>query len=237
VLLFFDEDRSIMVAGRQYPFTSQIGIDIVRKQLAPLITTTYYPFTRKESMWSEWHKDKLFNVHMNNNDYHLVHKYIPIGTGLLAWDKLVHDEPDSLMFNDLLKSSCYDPIYSYNVIGQDSRGVGFTSLNQTRIKVGHATKCLCCGKHNITLSNYMICNDCGAGEDDDEYYSYCNCCGARVHNDDVYWVGDDPLCEYCASRETEICDDCGERFYNDELIYDEETNENLCKYCYNRRNR
>lgn len=58
----------------------------------------------------------------------------------------------------------------------------------------------------------------------------CVCCGCTLENDyDVYYVGNEALCEDCYDTESRACDCCGERIWND----DDEGDDNiiLCSHC------
>lgn len=80
---------------------------------------------------------------------------------------------------------------------------------------------------------------------DDKYTRYCTNCGDGIHEDDIYWceecqeavcpdcvvyVEDVYLCPECAENNTTVCEDCGERHYND-VMYTDCNGRSICINC------
>lgn len=100
--------------------------------------------------------------------------------------------------------------------------------------------CYGCGKNN------RECDDCGCRCDrDDMYYIesrdvwvcpdcayYCQECGEYFLERDGDYLDDNFYCDHCLDRISVECQECGERIHQDDICYDEETDEELCNDCY-----
>lgn len=228
MLLFFSNDMSMMFAGRQYPFTTVTGPDIVRQNL-------HNVGLFKD--WSEWNSVKVTRVTDDNGTvFHLKTTYVPVGGVLRPIDEVIKNGEHGMHFNDLLNSSCYSPIYSFNSRGLLWTGSEGRSRPNTHFVIGGPVYCMDCGQYEITISETMRCVSCeeAHGDLNTDDFGYCSCCGRHVYFDNVTWVGDDPVCDHCLSSQASTCSDCEEWFYNDDLIYDRETGGNYCHRCYNR---
>ena len=84
--------------------------------------------------------------------------------------------PGSMQFNDLLKSSCYEPMYAYRQRGDEYNQFfywehGETHSKQTRFEIGGTVPCLRCGERDLGVSESMQCLHCeeefGSLENDD----------------------------------------------------------------------
>ena len=214
VLLFFSDDDRMLFAGRQYPFTSDSGIEKV---------SIYCPHKHLE--WGIWRSKKL--RHIDNEDPYgidLYQPYIPIPGFLIPIGELIKDnckEGPSLHYNDLLRSSCYDPIFSYNLIDRPWKNTRFT--------IGSDVKCLCCSSNYITDPEHMVCDCCGNYDED---YVYCDCCGDRIYYEDSWeWEGN-YYCETCFLESHTRCEHCGEWFENESETMYEVDGLWLCTNCY-----
>ena len=106
VLLFFSDKQDIIFAGRQYPFTSNNGLDEVRKNLLPFLKLS------KRESYCDWTDPVIKSIPDSyGHDYDLLNPYILIrGSMYNLYDEI--EEPDNpLHFNDLLRSSFYKPHY------------------------------------------------------------------------------------------------------------------------------
>ena len=97
------------------------------------------------------------------------------------------------------------------------------------------TRCDDCGelmyRDNATyLNDYdqYICEDCV----DRNYYT-CECCGELVHHYDSYSSEDGYICRYCADNYYYRCDNCGDLIHQDNVIYDEDSDSDYCRACWN----
>lgn len=234
VLLFFSESWNMIAAGRQYPFSTDIGLDFIKNNLMPKLGLSNESIT-----WSPWIKEKV--KMFKDEDFYIPLKasYVPDCSGrLIPLEELIIDEPGSLMFNDLLRSSFYEPVFTYRIKPTyfEIPIPKFYNTMPTKIRVGGAVKCCWCGKKNISLPQSFMCNDCEQeyGYGDSDLFATCPCCGNRFFADDGVYLDkeDGPICPDCAEKYTSICPDCGELTYNDNMIYDRHRKCMICKWCY-----
>lgn len=229
VLMFLSEDEKMLFAGRQYPFLSTTGINIIKNRLFPEIGYGY---------WGSWHKSKLNMMHddLSNQDFYFENK-VPVGKELVTLRNLVGNQPNSLNFNDLTDSSVYDCLYSYKDEGhiflRSNLYTKCTNVNTTIFKIGGSVKCLHCGQRYIESTETMLCNHCELeiGNLDNEDFGYCDCCGRHINLNDVNYIGNSPICDDCVLTEATRCEICGELYYNEDVVYDRQRNKNVCKYC------
>lgn len=230
VWLYFSERWDMMFAGRQYPFYTESGLNFVKERVLPIL---------RMGDWSPWMIGKVRQVSENGYHFYFSSPYIPIGNKLVSLKDLISNEEGSLQFNDLLSSSCYDPMYAYKVEDRyshfGSEKYPITSP-RTKIKVGGKCKCLRCAAVPIELSETMLCTPCELkyGNSDSEVFGICPNCSNRFIVDDGYWIEStgETICESCADNYTDVCECCGERFYQDDIIYDSERALVFCKYCF-----
>lgn len=220
VLLYFSENWDMIFAGRQYPFNLNRGLDFVKDKLL-------------EGEWTPWLAEKIRNFCEKGVYFDPVTPYVPVDNHLILLSDLVKDMPGSLQFNDVLSSTCYDPLYSFKI----NRRTGYPKINYKKAKfeVGGAVNCVKCGEKRIELTESFMCNDCELiyGTADSDMFDTCSCCGMRFFADDGYWIEDagDIVCPSCAESCVAACDYCGGNFYTDDMRYDEKTDELMCKYC------
>lgn len=254
VLLFFSENWDMLFAGRQYPFSSNTGIDFVREKLLPLA---------RMNDWSPW-TDRMLKKW---NDGIREHSFIPpylaydANSKLARLNEIITNEPGSLQFNDLLSSSCYEPLYCIRLNKVKNYWKGFCSALvynteaeekedsedeyilqpcniriMPRIKIGGAVHCLHCGNKKIELTESMMCNECELeyGTSDSDMFTTCSCCGTRFYYEDSLFVDStgELICPSCADEYTSFCANCGSLFYNDDLCYDSGIDDYYCKHCY-----
>lgn len=227
VYMFLSDDWSLMFAGRQYPFFSQYGLDVITNEILPSLSTY------KLQGASKWHTEILTHFHFNDTDEALTvgTGYIPIGANheLIELDKLIQDHDNSLHFNDLLHSSCYKPMYVY--FNQDcpfSYPLGATS-SSTRIHIGGPVMCMECENEYLDKTYSMICSNCL--EDNDQNY-YCDSCGRHVHTEDaIFTIDNYPLCAECASKYTKQCCICYQVDYTENMIYVKSKDNYYCPDC------
>lgn len=221
VLLYFNEDDSMIFAGKQYPFGSQEGMNYIRD-----IITNYF----KRGNWHEWEQVfDSFTSPTTDNTFYCDEQYALYGgRRIVKLNDLVKDAEGSLQFNDVLHSSSYEPIY-----------IGNTSLlfesNIAPIIVGGTVKCLRCGEELVTHHEVMCCDTCEQQEGSvgSNLYQECSCCGARVSSELMrYDVNNEPACPRCVEQYYCFCEECGDLCHVDNRKYDRETNQYLCYLCY-----
>lgn len=226
VLLFFSNDWNMIFAGRQYPFQTSTGLDFIKDKILVEVF--------KMGHLSNWTDEKIKSFMVDPNIISVFKSpYLPIGNTVKQLSDIVVNMPGSLQFNDLLSSSCYEPYYcsSYK-----EHPFGFPELkttDDTIVKVGGQVNCCRCGHRHIQLSESFMCNDCeiAYGTADVEEISNCPCCGNRFYFDDGYFVTGtgETICPNCAEEYTDTCEECGDLFFKDELIFDGE--KYICKWC------
>lgn len=220
MLLFLSNDWSMIAAGRQYPFTSQSALEVVRKELGKI----GFNFSRWRSEITSY-KDEVDGIIGIDPHVRLAESIIPTRHLIIDYSK----EP--IYYNDLLRSSCYDPLFGY--MDDRWRYSGHTRYDYTRFYIGGIVPCLYCGEDEITSCGTMMCNNCECeyGSDDNENFFYCEVCGRREHVDNGHWLNDDMLvCEECFN-ETRQCAHCGDHFFDDDIFYDREHECYICRYC------
>lgn len=228
MLLHFDEDLEACFAGRQYPFTSPGALEeifnIFTNWMVPFAPVWGYGSPKREK-WEGWFNDYIDSFLRGNGETINLEedRYCVMSNGV--WDKyeIVLDAPHSKHFNDVTRSSCYTrPYYMYKM---------YYGRNKPNFVIGAEIPCLYCGEAYINGDDTMMCSECECeyGDSDSEDYCTCNCCGTRFYYDNAYWVGDDAICPDCANKETFICDECEDRYYNSEKHY--HNGQYICNYC------
>ena len=222
MLIFLNESWDMMFAGRQYPFETNVGMDIVRRELLYLL--------RKEEQicnWSDWIDPIIDEVKDSyGHGYDLRHNYIMMRGQLIDIEDVVINNSD-LHFNDILRSSFYRPHYT-----------AFNNRPWVKDKykpviIGGKCDCLRCNTNPITSPGTFMCVDCDLvyGKYDEEVFGICDCCGSRCYRDDMYYVDDEDICESCLNNECFYCDNCHEYHFDEYRVYVEETDSYICEQC------
>ena len=226
MLLFFSDRWDVMFAGRQYPFFSKTALDIIAIHLKNKLTTGY---------WSEWHNDELksFTYSESNVDGgSLMWNYICLNNELYKTVDIIQDGKYSLHFNDLLRSSCYTPYYSFKYY----RPIGETP----KVHVGAAAPCLMCGRSHMVSTDSLLCEECELefGNSQDDRYGYCDCCDRRIVIEDAHFIESvgQLVCEWCYDSLVTRCEKCGNDFFNTDLTYDKDIHSYVCCNCASHRN-
>ena len=236
MLLHFSEDREMMFAGRQYPFTSEQGMDVVKDVL---LSNAGFP-----DSWTKWDNTKITSFTYNNGEkVELNSEYLEIGYKLKDIKELVTVGPGSLNFNDVLSSSFYDPYYSFRLHNRKTIWdlhdyySKQASYSQTKFVIGGSVNCLCCGKHEITLPETVRCIDCEEeyGFEEIEDFVYCEDCNRRVYYENTVFVYSDyyegfRVCPECA-EEYNRCEECGAYITPEYTIVDK-NGMVYCRHCY-----
>ena len=217
MLLFVSNDRNIIFAGRQYPFQSECALDYIKKYLFPYLGVM-------SSDYADW-DNRTIEDFCPTEDI-LEDTYIKIGSKLFNKFQIIKNGSE-LHYNDLISSTCYKPYYTYNTL----RWYPSDSIPDPLV-IGNRVKCLSCGEHYITDSEWMTCDYC---HDSDNYF-YCEECGGRFYYDEdevVYMSDGTQLCQSCFNKVGAYCERCGEPQFEQDLIYDGETGLGYCHYCWN----
>lgn len=251
VLLYLSNNWKMIFAGKQYPFSTKEGMDmIVEKFFNHDKDSAYkkpasknYRYTQyRGSSWSKWSDYKLEPVTLNDVFFSMDKHYIPIGDGVISIHDLVKDDEGSRHYNDVLKSTCYTPMYTFLVEstwwGEDQKYT-LADVNNTHFHIGGNNMCLRCGQTDIMDhgSGSMLCYTCERdyGTTENSYFSFCERCGVRIETEDGLYIGDGIYCKDCFYEVGEKCEVCRDYYLKDEIIYDEETDEYVCEYCYKHR--
>lgn len=232
-LMFLNDTRDLMFAGRQYPFSSAAGITLVKDLLYK-----YFPVFGK---WTDWTGEKIKTYNTPVENISLSSPYIGVGNKLLPMRTLIKDRDavNPLHFNDLLKSSCYNPVYSYKITPHYSFYFGereSVSTNASgRFLIGGPVKCLRCGQAHIEMPEFMSCLNCELeyGDSESEDIERCPCCDRRFFVDDGVFV-DYPgefVCDDCADRYVRACEGCGMYFYTEDMVWDDDECTYYCTHC------
>lgn len=229
VLLFLSNNWEMLFAGRQYPFFTETGINFVKDKVL---------LAANLGQWSAWSDKKIRTFENEDVFFALKAPYVAVGMSLVPIDELIINEPGSLQFNDLLSSSCYDAMYAYRMVKStwwDNKKMRPRVSPFEKFHVGGECKCLRCAKKPIELSETFMCVDCELqyGNSDSDIFATCPCCGNRFIFEDGYWIegANETICEHCADEYTEVCGNCDERFYKEDMIYDREHEMFVCSWC------
>jgi hypothetical protein len=232
MLIHASTNDYLMFAGRQYPFNSKSGIDLVLNIYNNMLGDDHWS---KYNMWCEDYIDSYVPVHAEEGEgAHLLDtRYLVYRGRLVAIDDVVRPGNNALNYNDVLHSTCYK--YPYYAILRGWHNELW--LKESPIVVGEEVPCLHCGNELIFNAETMRCDDCelNYGFEDNDNYGHCECCGCRIHYDDAYYVGDDYVCDRCFNNECFVCDNCGETYYNSEkhcVEVEQDEVEYMCSHCY-----
>lgn len=222
MLVHASEDDDIIFAGRQYPFNSKAGIDIVLNLYNNIIVEEghrdipYVIYLNKYNRWSDTYIDSYVE---NDVQKALDTRYLIFNGALLSIDSALVEGMNALNYNDILRSSCYN--YPYYAIRFPYTSHSLQYHLEHPIIVGEEVSCLHCGDDCISNSGTMRCDDCEMkyGFEENEVYGCCSCCGARLYIDDAYFCEDELICDSCYNNETFTCEMCDEVFYNRHAVY------------------
>ena len=229
VLLFFANDKTMVFAGRQYPFTANVGIDLIRTDVLPALCL---------GSWTKWVKTSIRTMKDEKTGIEfLFTKMIPVGNELVPFIEVVRDGADTYQFDDLLRSTIYSPMWSYRKKTNywDTEGTGCSDAKLTKVIVGKACSCPSCGRNIISYTNLMCCPTCATthGFDDSDYYE-CEICGSMTFCDDMYDLEYSGMrvCPDCYRRETARCQECGIHDMPNLVKYHDGDTRCLCPSCW-----
>ncbi len=234
VLLFIPKNKSMLLLGRQYPFLIQSAPKFITDKLLPKCG-----IFQQGTTWTDWTSETVENVRVNGETMFLWEKYIPVGGTLKTYDQLINDGVDALNFNDLLRSSCYVPMYCYTIdppVSSFFSNLDYKSkygIASTVFTIGGPVSCLKCGRRNIKDSATVLCDSCEEtyGTLNDEHFTYCHICGQHVSTNNGIWVDDVFVCDNCMDEVWE-CEKCGLYILRENAFYESSTGRMLCRYCY-----
>lgn len=233
VWMFFSDDKTMLFAGRQYPFEAEQGADLLKKEVFPAVGLGH---------WGRFYQSKMH--YFEDQDFHNVFSIgtmLPVGHTMKSLYDLVQDVPKTYQYNDLLRSTCYDPIYAYkdgyalDEYWDHSRETTGCTDNYTVFHIGAPCPCPICGKTPIFCGEIMACEECNEGYrlDDNEDYETCSICGTSVYYQDIIELpySEERICPACYQRETYRCQECGEADLPEVIARVPEDGRCLCPDC------
>jgi len=220
VYLHVDRENKIVYAGRQYPFHTDKGLELISEIIHNF--AYFKPEHSREDLLK--HAQKVVNPNMSWNDFtqnylrkHRFHHYglkgpaiingeqvnftetkfivaddcYNEGTKIVPGKNYIKNDPAAVNFNDVIQSHTYSPW----MMPYEDRSDEMLPMHVDHpLIVGKAVPCLCCGKHDVADSDTMVCSACREGDDMES----CAICGAVFPRDEMHWD---------ASRGY-ICPDC-----------------------------
>jgi hypothetical protein len=225
VLLYLSKDWNMIFAGKQYPFSTNGGMKLL---------TELFNKTRGWTAWTDYSFKKFendINIEFNLND-----TYIPLNDFFVELNQLVKDGNGSKHFNDVLRSSCYTPVYCYATYDTfwHSTPQIYANATTTSFEVGGMTKCVRCGKEEVVnCCDTMMCYDCDFkyGDSVNDTFCFCEHCGKRIEVENGYYVDQEMYCQDCYDKFTEKCECCGDSYPTESMVYDEVNDVYYCDWC------
>lgn len=221
VYLHVDNENGVVYAGRQYPFHTDRGLELIEQMIRNLwyfksaayrkhevdnwnnITGRNYTKERYEADYIPYHHFKhvglkgplhIQGVPVTFNET----KFIVAGDKWGESNKIVpaknyiRNREEALNFNDVIQSHTYTP---WVMVFNDAYVNDL--LPQTPrgvLLVGARVPCICCGDRDANDSDTMLCSRCRNDGDDIE----CERCGEVWPADEMSWVdGYGYLCPDC----------------------------------------
>ena len=233
-LFFVDPGRSLIYAGRQYPFFSENALNLVRQCLFEPCNYFMNKIHTFEVGIPWRHNCVVGDCEIDGEHVYFHQPHIFDANTCVRLADWVQDATDSMHFNDLLRSSFYTPwTLRYN------QRADRELLQQGPMIVGDAIPCLVCGRmeprHQVCNSDVMACKSCVLEDDsiDVEWIGYCSICGQRIIKDDSYYYNGEYYCDDCLKDHTIYCENCGEAIIDFENNWHIGKNgEKLCWNCY-----
>ena len=252
VLLYLSNDWKMIFAGKQYPFSTRDGMDMIIEKFFNADPKGGYRKPKKDdgyrfvpsyegAKWSKWSDYKIDKMERDGICFDFDDRYIPLANGLVSLYDLVKNGAGSKQYNDVLYSSCYDPMYTYLTEAgwwNDGR-YALARKNNTYFDIGGYTYCLRCGKAEVMNAGEatMMCYDCEKefGNSTNGCFTFCHHCGRRIETDNAYWMEEEYYCEECFDELGEKCDECNDYYLRENLHYIESEDRYLCDWCYKNR--
>ncbi len=234
-LMFFDKERHLVWAGRQYPFTSENALNYVNSNL--LNEFNYFDKKHRYNNYNipSWMHYTFKNIvpmfeEDSADSYELNTPYLYWRGNVYPISNFIKDHKYSCAYNDLLSSHYYTPVFLL---------YGYTNFSDTTIppiEIGGEAPCIHCGKDHFFDSQIMLCakDVLTCSDEIIDGISVCPRCGERFISEDGYNYNGEWYCRNCyEDMDIRTCPHCGEEFSADNGYYDEKTDAlYCCKYCY-----
>lgn len=226
MLLYLSDQDDFIFAGKQYPYNIDEGMPEI---IETILNTLHYSRCDWDNQW----RSPIFHEIQDKKTEYTYFCYEPHvwmrGRVYRVSERVQDISSSPLHFNDVLRSTCYEPHY----IGY--RNHNWSSEPYTGVaKVGGSINCLCCGEQELHNGGSMMCLECDFkyGVEENEYFAFCDCCGERHYREDCWWLSnDDVVCDYCYHNECFTCPECGEVMCNSNKYCIEEDSY-VCYCCY-----
>lgn len=223
VLLHISLANGFMFAGRQYPFSDESYLDIVRLYLRKA-----FPQFAHCSFWSNLYHTALGPIPLNYNYFMSNRCLYP--KELVIEDVYAGDSP--LHYNDLLRSSVYIKPY-YCDFWYSSYEMN--KHKEMKLKIGNKVPCLYCEKEYIEDSELMVCVDCESTAYR-QFDAFCDCCNNGMYYEDtLYQLENEQLiCEACFNEFAVACSRCGHYIYTENGVVvpnNKQEMEYMCACC------
>lgn len=228
VLIHFSNDKEMIFSGRQYPFSSDVGLNLILEKLFP--AAGFY------EKWSKWDNTTITDFKGNNGTIlHFYSPLIPVHEKLISLNELVKNGQHALNYNDVLYSNYYTPYYSYCLNHPFVNYYTGGTTDETRFEIGGPVKCLCCESEYITISEAPRCISCEEkyGTEPIEGFVECAECGERVFGESATYVENvGYICNSCLDQSDSYveCYNCGYIVSKKEAYEDEDGNY-YCHWC------
>lgn len=209
VLLFFSEDMSLVFAGRQYPFSNEVGLKIILENLNNLM----YPTHNGKAKYINWKRNYIKTINPESlYPRALNYSYFEVCGNLYPMEEIVVNGKKTNHYNDLYNSTYYhNPYYSYlywkDYTDEFWENAAFPyagdALKQKgeytpkAIKIGRQVKCLHCNNNVVIESSRMVCDDC-------DNLTTCQECGSVISVSDAFYIDGYSFCKHCFEK---ICEE------------------------------
>lgn len=224
VYLHVDRVNKIIYAGRQYPFHTDRGLELI----ADMIRNLWWFMEADERQAAVEHANRV--SHRNEWDeetykqhfisYHRFHhwglkgpvvindepmdfcdtKFIVSGdrwgdgVKIVPGKNYIHNKDEALNFNDVIQSHTYSPWILS--YSEEFRNDYLPPAVNTPLLVGEGVPCICCGERAAHDSDTLLCSRC---HDQDVEYMCCEICGDEYPSDALEYVpGHGYVCPDCA---------------------------------------
>lgn len=221
VYLHVDMNGEVVYAGRQYPFHSDRGLELISE-----IMRGFWYFKSIEQRQREMQRANAFTMR-DLSEEEFVQNYIPAyrfhhyglkgptkinnelvdfietkfivsadrwgeGVKIVPAKHYITNKSEALNFNDVIQSHTYSPWYM--VMSEGYHGSYLSPTPRNCLEVGERVPCACCGKHDASDSDTFLCNHCRNDEDEIE----CDHCGQYWPADEMTWIdGHGYICPDC----------------------------------------
>lgn len=239
VLIFWDKANSCFWAGKQYPFSTDDGLNYAKQGIIKyLLISNYTQVYNPELM--HWFSDAYKGpIKINGAIRHfsktmwLFNSFQP---ELAPLNKYICANPEAVNYNDILYGSTFRTSvlkyrYPYNFLSNDV---------WTAFTIGAPGICCSCGKKYIVHSESVVCDNCLLKSDREDIDDICHCCscGARIFEDDSSYVEEyGRFCKDCYKQMQFVnCSYCDGTYSltEGEIDYNED-GKLICNKCFRQR--